>query len=327
VCVGFIVLPVIITLLHGGFGSGGYSYDYRTPIGTVIDEERIPPHRLENHTHTIDYLLVFNTESGQVDELAFEDYIIGVVAAEMPALFEIDALKAQAIAARTYAVRHLDPSRVHMDLTDMGEMGQVFMTVDDMKARWGNDFNIHYNRIRGAVESTYGQLIWYDYEPIVAVFHATSSGFTEYSADVWVTQRPYLVSVYSGFDEGATGFFGEATFTRQEFITRFRSRFPEIEFSDANIINQITINGHTSGGAVSTVTVGSITIAGTELRSALSLRSSNFSVTESGDGVTFSTRGHGHGAGMSQTGANFLAQQGYTYIEILKHYYQGVTIW
>lgn len=319
------VLPVVITFLHGGFGFNGNGNDNREIfIDTVNDEEGMPPNRLEDHTYTIDYLQVLNAESGQVEQLNFEDYIIGVVAAEMPALFEIDALKAQAIAARTYAVRHIDTSIVHTDLNDLG---QVFMSINDMRTRWGDNFDVHYNRIRNAVESTYGQLIWYDEEPIVAVFHATSSGFTEYSSDVWLTQRPYLVSVYSGFDEEATGFFGEVTFERQEFIARFRGRFPEIEFSDAKIIDQINIHEHTNGGAVRSVTVGSITIAGTELRSVLGLRSSNFSIRENGDGVIFSTRGHGHGAGMSQTGANFLAQQGYTYIEILKHYYQGVSVW
>lgn len=315
-------MPTIITFLHGGINR------FRGEAEPIIRVEEqgapTPPRLIENSEHTISYLLVLNAESGQVERLGFEDYIVGVVAAEMPALFEIDALKAQAIAARTYAIRHVDASIVHEDLN---ELGQVFMSVEDMRARWGDTFDTHYNRIRNAVLSTEGQLIWYDDEPIVAVFHATSSGFTEYSADVWLTQRPYLVSVYSGFDENATGFLGEAIFTREEFITRLTRHYPDIEFSNESIMSQIIINGFTSGGAVQSVTVGSVTMAGTRLRSILELRSSNFTIREDGGSIIFLTRGHGHGAGMSQTGANFLAQQGYTYIEILKHYYTGVSVW
>ena len=324
--ISFIILPSIITFLHGGINRfrNNSEITAETPQENIVAP--IPP-RAENHTHTIEYLLVLNAETGQVDQVDFEDYLVGVVAAEMPALFEIDALKAQAIAARTYAVRHLDPSRVHIDLTDMSEMGQVYMCTEAMRDRWGDSFDTHYNRIRYAVESTQGQLIWYDNEPIVAVFHATSSGFTEYSADVWITQRPYLVSVYSGFDENVAGFIAEVIFTREEFIARLRNHFPDIQFSNERIIDQVVINDLTSGGAVRNVTVGNETIAGTRLRSVLGLRSSNFSVRQDGENIVFSTRGHGHGAGMSQTGANFLAQQGYTYIEILKHYYRGVSVW
>lgn len=319
VFVSFIILPAIITFIYKGSNTENY---YETIIQEPSNE--ILEFDTENTIEIFDNLMLLNSKNGQVEYISLEDYVVGVVAAEMPALFELEALKAQAVAARTYAVRHIDPYQVHIDLNSLG---QVYLSIQEMQQRWGDNFDIYYDKISYAVNSTSGQLIWYDYEPIVAVFHATSSGYTEYSSDVWQSQRPYLVSVDSSFDENVPGFISETIFHEEEFKNIISNRYLNIEFSNDRVINQISINERTGGGAVKSITVGNITMAGTELRSVLGLRSSNFTVREEGNNIIFTTRGHGHGAGMSQTGANFLAQEGYTYEEILLYYYQGVSIW
>ena len=318
--VSFIILPAIITFSYKGF-QGLYQKELSIQANEIGEQY----YYLDSNIDTISYLKILNPINGQVEYLNFEEYLIGVVAAEMPALFEIEALKAQAVASRTFAIGNIDIDKVYTDL-NINTTGQAYLTIEQMKERWGDNFDIHYDKISTAVYSTKGELILYQEEPILAVFHATSSGVTEYSSDVWQAQRPYLVSVDSSFDESVPGFITEANYTENEFISIMRQSYPDIIFSNEDLINQIVINELTSAGAVKSVTVGNKTMSGRDLRTVLNLRSSNFTVRKENDNIIFTTKGHGHGAGMSQTGANILAQQGFTYKEILTHYYQGVTI-
>ncbi|MCL2564842.1 MAG: stage II sporulation protein D [Defluviitaleaceae bacterium] len=257
----------------------------------------------------------------------FERYLIGVVAAEMPALFHIEALKAQAVASRTYAIysmMHLD--MYEFDYLRIGEIWQAYISEIEMRRRWGNDFDTHFATISNAVNSTRGEILIYDGEPIVAVFHAFSGGMTEYSGNVWAEQRPYLRSVDSSFYRYRSDFESIAEFSGNEFISLLRREFPDIVFDGGDIALQIVINERSGAGYVTRITIGNKVMDGALLRRLLGLRSTNFTIHRELDKIVFRVRGYGHGAGMSQVGAHSLAMMGYNYIDILKHYYSGAQI-
>lgn len=252
----------------------------------------------------------------------FEEYIKGVVAAEMPALFEKEALKAQAVSARTYAIR----KRNETNRTDIPyDIGQAYITVEQMKQKWGEHFDEYYNRISEAVEQTKGQIMVYDNEPILAVFHAESAGKTESAENVWQQQIPYLKSVDSSLDENAPDFEKSVSFTYDEFIKRFDNRYGDIALSSQKLPQQIKILSYTPAGYVQQIQIGNQTFTGREVRETLNLRSSNFTVQSQNNNIVFTTKGYGHGAGMSQYGAQFMAKEGKTYQQILQHYYTGIS--
>ena len=260
------------------------------------------------------YITVYRTESSEFETIEFERYIIGVVAAEMPALFELDALRAQAIAARTYALRILK----HRDYILDTVMHQVFLDENQLKERWGSDFDIHFAKIEEAVMSTRGIVLKYDGELITPMFFAMSNGATENSEDVFGAERPYLRSVAStGYEERAN-FAVSETFAIEEL----REAFDDNEITNYNI----SILEYSEGGNVVEVLIGTQTYTGREVREILGLRSASFSINSEGRGITFTTYGHGHGVGMSQHGANAMAKEGYTYTEILQHFYQNVML-
>ena len=260
------------------------------------------------------YITVYRTETSEFQTMDFERYLIGVVAAEMPALFELDALRAQAIAARTYAMRIL----VHDDYILDAEMHQVFLDDDQLKKRWGKDFDLHFEKIEEAVTSTNGIVLMYDDDLITPMFFAMSSGATENSEDVFGTARPYLRSVVSTGYEERTNFAVCEIFT----IDDLREAFDDNSITADNIY----VLGYSEGGNVDEVAIGEGTYTGRKVREILGLRSAAFSIGISRRGIVFTTYGHGHGVGMSQHGANAMAREGYDYVEILNHFYQNVTL-
>jgi len=260
------------------------------------------------------YITVYRTAISEFQEIEFERYLIGVVAAEMPALFELDALRAQAIAARTYAMRIL----AHDDYISDTVMHQVFMDDDQLKERWGDAFDVHFGAIEEAVMSTQGIILTYDGELITPMFFAMSSGATENSEDVFPSARPYLRSVES------TGYEDHANFAVEEGFTIEDLR---IAFGDDEITaDNITILEMSVGGNVDQIQLGNEIFAGRDVREVLGLRSAAFSIETVEGGIIFTTYGNGHGVGMSQHGANVMAQNGYNYMEILQHFYQNVTL-
>jgi len=288
-------------------------------LATGEDVSRVPDESLEASLSTPPqtdnfHITVFRTEKNEFETIEFERYIIGVVAAEMPALFHIEALRAQAIAARTYALRILDHEDHILDTV----MHQVFLDDAQLKERWGKDFDLHFSTIEKAVTSTTGLVLTYEDELITPMFFAMSSGATENSEDVFTGIRPYLRSVPS------VGYENHANFSVRE---RFTLEELREAFNDETITrNNISINTHSEGGNVSEVTIGEHSYTGREVREILGLRSAAFSITSSRRGVSFTTYGHGHGVGMSQHGANAMGRDGYSYEEILQHFYQGVTL-
>lgn len=295
------LLPVLITLLFGNIDKT----EVKNINNTKLDFDNISLYYYDNYIKT---------------PIKLDDYIISVVAAEMPALFEDEALKAQAVASRTYALKNIDISTDN----DISKIGQEFITKQEMEKRWGDKFSTYYNKIKSNVLKTKNQIITYEDEPIEAVFHATSSGITENAKDVWNKDVPYLVSVDSTLDSESNNFIHETVYNKNSFVHMFS--FLEKKLNPNNLLSQIKITKTSDTGNVIDVDINGEIISGADIRKLLGLRSTNFSIKDDGDNIIFVTKGYGHGVGMSQTGANLLAKQGYTYEEILKHYYTNVTI-
>lgn len=249
----------------------------------------------------------------------FENYIIGVLGAEMPISFHMEALKAQAVSARTYAYRRIDD--VNEDI-DYKNIGQAYYSIDDMKKRWGDKFDSYYSKIQKAVNDTKGIIMMYNGEPIEAVFHSTSGGKTEVSENIWGKKLPYIKSVDSSVDENAPNFISVKRIPNNEFINKISSKLKNI--NKKQIVDTFEIKERSNAGYVLKVATAGYIITGRELREMFSLRSTNFIVEKQKNNMVFTTKGYGHGAGMSQYGANFMAEEGDTYEKILKHYYSDI---
>jgi stage II sporulation protein D len=252
--------------------------------------------------------------NGDIIKLELEDYVMGVVGAEMPALFSDEALKAQAVIARTYALKASSIGRVLSD----NESTQSYKDNWQLSSMWGSNYDSYFNKIKNAVNSTSGVYLTYNGNYIDAVYHSTSNGRTEDSSNVWGNYYPYLVSVDSTYDNSNPSFSISKSFSFSELSIRLGLSVDED--SEFNIL------GYTSGGRVSQIGIDDVVISGVDFRSKLGLRSADFDITKSADGVIITTRGYGHGVGMSQYGANGMAKAGYGYRDILLHYYKGVNI-
>lgn len=268
-------------------------------------------------------------DEGKVLEIALDEYLMGVVAAEMPAVFPDEALKAQAVAARTYTMKKASsaPAKEHNGAAVCSDSAhcKAYRPLAECAAGWNENAETYSEKIKRAVRETDGEILLYDGEPITAVFHSTSSGRTESSVDVWGGNLPYLVSVESGGDESSPHFEEEKSFPPEEFRTRFANKYPSAVF-DENPENWITNIKRSEAGGVKSISVGGVSVKGSEVRSIYELKSSNFTISYDNGNMKIRTRGYGHGVGMSQYGARALALEGKTYDEILKKYYTGVTL-
>ncbi len=266
-------------------------------------------------------------DNGQSFNMSLEEYIVGVVAGEMPASFEAEALKAQAVAARTYTLYKMvvSPSPHHREnvCTDPG-CCKAYASLEALREKWGDDYEENIAKIKDAVEKTKGEYIVYDALPILAVFHSSSSGSTESSENVWSAPLPYLVSVASPENgDEVNDFVTSVKISHDEFKETFLSRYPDAVFSQTPG-EWITSCEYSESGRLLTASVGGITVRGTELRSLFSLRSAAIQCAVSDRDVEFTVSGYGHGVGMSQYGANAMAKAGSNYREILTWYYTGV---
>lgn len=252
--------------------------------------------------------------NGTVETISLEDYVVGVVGAEMPASFNAEALKAQSVLARTYALKKITNNQVLSDTTS----NQVYKDVNQLKAMWGTSFQTYYDKIKNAVASTKDQYLSYNGSYIEAVYHSTSNGQTEDSMAVWGTSYPYLKSVDSHWDLQASSYLRE---TPEEF-----SVLSSIIGLDFNAATNVQVLSRTSGNRINQIQIGDKIFTGIELRTLLGLRSADFDIRIDGDTAVFVTRGYGHGVGMSQYGANGMAKEGYGYRDILNHYYPGTQI-
>lgn len=242
--------------------------------------------------------------------VSLEEYIIGVVAGEMPALFHEEALKAQSIASRTYLINHLQTNETISNTTN----DQVYLTQADMKEKWKDDYNKYYNKIKEAVTATKDLIMYYNDEPIKAFYFSKSNGYTASSISVFNEEYDYLTIVESPYDQDNSN---TVEISKKEFCNKL------------NITcNQISINNITKdkSNRVSNITINNKEYKGTQIRKLLSLRSTDFTFNIKENTIEITTKGYGHGVGMSQHGANNMAKLGYTYEEILKYYYHDIKI-
>ncbi|MCI8398107.1 MAG: stage II sporulation protein D [Oscillibacter sp.] len=268
-------------------------------------------------------------DNGAVREMDLGTYLVGVVRAEMPASFPLEALKAQATAARTYTLYKLISGGSHGDTAHIctdSTCCQAYIDEDRARANWGEDANAYEEKIRQAVLQTDGQAILYNGAPILAVFHSSSAGLTRAAGQVWQNDLPYLQAVESPEpNDRIPNYYSRADFTPADFRTRFLASHPEANLSGSP--TQWLTNPTTdSAGSVLTVTVGGVTIRGTQLRTILGLRSACFTWEATEKTISFYVTGYGHGVGMSQYGAKQMADSGADFREILTHYYTGVTV-
>ncbi len=253
--------------------------------------------------------------NGNVVSMDLEEYLIGVVGAEMPASFQMEALKAQAVVARTYALKLLASGK---KLTDTVST-QVYKDNNELKKLWGNSYSTYYQKIKEAVTSTKGVSIYYQGNYINALYHSTSNGKTEDASMVWGNSVPYLKSVDSKWDVQASSYLREI---KEDFTNVLNLLGIS---NDTNI--QFEIISRDESGRVEKIKVGDKIFDGVTFRNLLKLRSTDFSIMVINNQVSITTKGYGHGVGLSQYGANGMAQEGYTYKEILKHYYTGVEVY
>lgn len=251
--------------------------------------------------------------TGTTVTLGMTDYLIGVVAAEMPASFNLEALKAQAILARTYAFKRIKNNLILTDTTST----QVYKDNNQLRNLWGENFDTYYQKIRSAVIATDKEVCLYNGNYIDAVYHSTSNGMTEDAVNVWGNSVPYLVSVTSSSDTTVSSYLKTVDFDNTHLLKIFG-----IDISSL----KIEILSRNQSGRVDKVSVNNQVYSGVQFRNLLGLRSSDFDIVYSNNGISITTRGFGHGVGMSQYGANGMANQGYSYKQILSHYYTDITI-
>ena len=267
---------------------------------------------------------------GTVEEMTMGDYLLGVLRAEMPASFEMEALKAQAVAARTYTLYKMQSGEIAnhpgADACDDISCCKAFKSAEDAAAQWGSMAVYYEEKLLRAVRETDGQVVLYDDAPILAVFCSSVGGSTQNAGAVWMSDLPYLQSVSSPETEQLVpNYYSTVRFSAGEFRSLILAAYPDAGLSGevSGWIGDISRN---DAGFVTSLRVGGVTLRGNDLRTVLSLRSPSFTVETSGDTITFHVTGYGHGVGMSQYGANILAGEGESCEEILTRYFTGTTV-
>lgn len=259
------------------------------------------------------------TKEERIEELKIEDYLIGVLAAEMPASFETEALKAQAVASRSYAMYKIlhNENDDYDILTDVTH--QSYITKEEMQKKWGNNYNFYLNKITNAVQNTKDEVMYYKNEIIESFYFAMSNGATEDAKTVFQSDLPYIKATTSTWDnESLNNFLVTTTFTKEKFCET-------LELEECKTIKIDNIN-YSASHRVNSLLINNQEFLGTKVRTLLNLRSTDFEIDIDNNEIHITTKGYGHGVGMSQYGANGMAKEGYNYKDILNHYYNGITI-
>lgn len=313
------ILLLVILIVPGIIGFFGGKKQDSPPVPAIP-----LPVSLDNQIP----ISVYRTTEKKVDIVPIEEYITGVISAEMPADFEIEALKAQAMAARTYIIRRLAgknfsdvPEGAHVTDT---EQHQVYMDSQQQKERWGRDYDWKVRKVRQAVVETAGKVLTYEGKPIDATFFSTSNGFTENSEEYWAQKIPYLRSVQVPWDEKSPKYAGSQTFTLKQLEEKLGIK---LAAQASTLDKAIKIMEKTTGNRIAKLQIGDQVLSGRTFREKLNLPSSAFDIQVKPDGsVQVTTLGYGHGVGMSQWGANGMAKEGKKATDIVKYFYQGIAI-
>lgn len=311
-CCSLLVLASILVLPLGVMKKP--ETDATTPAAAITPQKE---------PDTADVFRVLDNDAKTVTEMTAKEYIFGVLAAEMPALYDEEALKAQAVAAYTFACyRRAENADKDYDITTDFTSDQSFITEQKAREKWGEKAEEYCKKLKNAAEKVEGLAVTYDGKPILAVYHAVSSGKTEEGKNVWGGDYPYLKSVASPCDTLAPDYISKAVFSAEEVKSRLSGKCdlsgePSGWFGKTECTPSGTVTGIAAGGAK---------LSGSEIRAALSLRSSNFEISYKDGEFTFTVYGYGHGVGMSQFGADYMAKQGSGFKEILLHYYSGCKV-
>ena len=292
-----------------------------------IDKEYI---NYESVDKTSPKINIYNHKTGKTQKMNIEEYLYGVLSGEMPSDFDIEALKAQAVAARTYVMYNQEKgsskhkgSAVCTDYTHC----QEYKSEEELKKSKGEDWiKNSYPKIKQAINETKGHIITYDGSPILPLYFSTSSGKTENSEEVFSAEYPYLRSVDSPYDKYAPKYASTLKITNKDFVSKLKNIYTDININENNLSSQIKIVSRSDGGAVNKIKLGNKELTGRDMRNILNLNSANFEVKFDGNTLDFIVKGYGHGVGMSQWGAEGMAQEGYKYYKILSHYYKDTEI-
>lgn len=323
----YIIIIVILAFLFPIF----FTKKFITEDVSAKSEEEIKTEEQEKYEYqSYGEINVLHTVNNEIEKMSLDEYLLGVVSAEMPVSFEEEALKAQAIVARTYTIYTIKNSKGKhgdADICDDSKCCQAWISKEDRLNKWDeNKREENWNKIQNVVYSTQGKIIVYDNEPIDAFFHSNSGGKTEEVSNVWGgTDLPYLKSVQTSGEEAYTQYSSEVTISKVEFEEKIKERYPDfyINYSENECIK---ILEYTNGDRVKTIKIGNLNLSGVEVRTLLGLRSANFEFYINEEELKFSVKGYGHGVGMSQTGADALAKEEKKYDEIIKHFYTNVEI-
>ena len=274
---------------------------------------------IELNNITTTKVRVKRLKTGTIDTLPLEEYVVGVIAGEMPVSFDVEALKAQAVASRSYVLKRLKTNKdKEYDVVD-SITNQVYLDNAYLKEKWGSDYTSKINKLHEVVNKTQGEYLEYNGEVIDALFFSTSNGYTEDCGQVFSLDLPYLKSVNSEWDSQVSSVFNSTkTISLQEFYEKLN-----LPYQNNLIIKDIK---RSNSNRITSITINNTTFKGTDIYNKLSLRSTDFSLTQLGSNVEIKTTGFGHGVGMSQYGAEGMAQEGYNYKDILNHYYTDTTI-
>ena len=289
----------------GGSLIGEIQYN-KPPSGAKVETFRLLDHK-----------------TGKISEISADDYIFGVLAAEMPALYEEEALKAQAVAAYTFACyKKLSAKDRKYDISTDYTVDQAYKTEEDARKGWGDNADKYVEKLKNVVKETRGIVVTYKGDIALTAYHSLSSGRTESAKDVWGKEVPYLVPVECAGDMIADNYLKKFEFSTQEFSEKLKSL---CDFS-GEPQSWIGKSKCTDSGSVIEIDICKKSLAGSKVRQALELPSCCFDISLSNDTFIVTTRGYGHGVGMSQNGANVLAKQGSNYEEILTWFYSNCTL-
>ena len=277
----------------------------------------IPVVKEEENTESesVQVVLSYNQDKSDAFSMDLEDYVVGVVAGEMPASFNMEALKAQAVASRTFALYKMNTINNYVLSTTIND--QVYLTIDDMKEKWGNDFEYYYNRVKSAVDATANEILTYNGNVASTYYFAISNGYTDDALTVFNEDKDYLVSVESSWDKNYQSYSSTYTLSKTSFLAKLG-----LSGESVSISNVIRANNH----YVRQIDINGKTFTGIEVFNKLNLKSTDFTIDVDGEEVSIITYGFGHGVGMSQYGAQGMSSSGYTYQDILSHYYQNTEI-
>jgi stage II sporulation protein D len=266
---------------------------------------------------------LYNTKTQKTEEISARDYLFGVIAAEMPALYHEEALKAQAVAAYTFALyRKTENADKEYDITDNHLSDQSYISKAEAQIRWGSNAEIYTQKINKVLDETEGYVMTYQNKPILSVYHAISYGKTETAQNIWGKDYPYLQSVESYGDKLCEGYISTLSVPQERFKELLKDK---IDFS-ANPEITISAPKTTDAGTVESVKICNVDLKGSEIRDIFSLRSSNFTIENKDGNFNFTVYGYGHSVGLSQNGADYMANGGSDFKEILTHYYKNCKI-